>query len=423
MKKSTFNIQPSVGVCVLLQLILLVTHSLPAQNIIGGSTGDPSAVLDLRSSNKGLLLPRMSSEDRSAIANPAEGLLIYNTSLGCVEINLGSSSSPDWACMLALSGRITSLDCDGVVYDGTLTMNVPASGVSASLAYNGGNGGTHIGQTIGSMGISGLTATLIGGSFTSGTGSLVYNITGTPLSSGVASFALSIGGQNCMLNMVVAAAANGDCGAYIAPGVWKQFMCHNLGAVTTADPFVPSWELIGNYYQWGRNPSCFGRDGVDGANPCISPVYGAAGPWGGTTASDNAGVITGWSITAAPDGAWIDDNKTANDPCPVGFRVPTASQLGALADNMLNPRTPVGTWNISNTNYSSGNRFGESLFMPAAGTRNSGDGSLYDRGSLGRYWSSTESSSYAQFLFFVSNHVSLYTADRPDGFSLRCIAE
>ena len=45
------------------------------------------------------------------------------------------------------------------------------------------------------------------------------------------------------------------CGAYVAPGVWKEFDCSNLAAIgkTTYDePFYPSWRLIGGYCQWGR---------------------------------------------------------------------------------------------------------------------------------------------------------------------------
>jgi hypothetical protein len=45
------------------------------------------------------------------------------------------------------------------------------------------------------------------------------------------------------------------CGAYIAPDVWKEFDCYNLaaiGKVTGADPFTPSWELNGGYWQWGH---------------------------------------------------------------------------------------------------------------------------------------------------------------------------
>ncbi|MCE2821587.1 MAG: hypothetical protein LW693_04075, partial [Saprospiraceae bacterium] len=47
--------------------------------------------------------------------------------------------------------------------------------------------------------------------------------------------------------------AKNKCGAYIAPGEWKEFMCYNLGAANPkADPFIPSWEINGGYWQWGQ---------------------------------------------------------------------------------------------------------------------------------------------------------------------------
>ena len=45
-----------------------------------GAPADASAVLDLQSTEKGLLIPRLSSLDRVAITMPATGLLIYNSS-------------------------------------------------------------------------------------------------------------------------------------------------------------------------------------------------------------------------------------------------------------------------------------------------------------------------------------------------------
>jgi uncharacterized protein (TIGR02145 family) len=267
--------------------------------------------------------------------------------------------------------------------------------------------------------VTGLTASVSAGRFSYDTGNISCSITGTPTEEGVATFALSIGGQDCSLSLPVIA----GCGAYVASGVWKEFMCHNLGANTQANPFIPSWELNGNYYQWGRNPTCFGLDGVDGANPCSSPVYGAAGPWGNTAATDNAGPITGWSTTAAADGSWLDGSKTANDPCPTGWRVPTAAQLTNLANNTLNPRMSVGTWTSSSTNYSVGYRFGQSLFLPAASNRSGSNGSLGNRGSNGYYWSSTVSGSNAQNLILLSFFASMNFFDRTIGVSLRCVAE
>ncbi|MDQ0065650.1 hypothetical protein [Chryseobacterium lathyri] len=49
---------------------------------VGTATPDPSALLDLNASNKGLLLPRVtltSTSDITTVPNPAKGLLVYAT--------------------------------------------------------------------------------------------------------------------------------------------------------------------------------------------------------------------------------------------------------------------------------------------------------------------------------------------------------
>jgi hypothetical protein len=47
--------------------------------IIGGTNYDPSAILDIQSTEAGILVPRMSSEERELINSPAEGLFIYDS--------------------------------------------------------------------------------------------------------------------------------------------------------------------------------------------------------------------------------------------------------------------------------------------------------------------------------------------------------
>ena len=56
-----------------------------------GSSPDGSAMLDVSATNKGLLVPRMTTAQRDAIASPAAGLTIYNTSKNCNETYNGSS--------------------------------------------------------------------------------------------------------------------------------------------------------------------------------------------------------------------------------------------------------------------------------------------------------------------------------------------
>jgi hypothetical protein len=48
---------------------------------IGTTKPDQSAALEISSSNKGLLTPRMSLQQRNAIQNPAQGLMVYQTDL------------------------------------------------------------------------------------------------------------------------------------------------------------------------------------------------------------------------------------------------------------------------------------------------------------------------------------------------------
>lgn len=58
--------------------------SLSAQTVIGGSTPDNSAMLDVQGTSRGFLPPRLTSAQRDAISNPAEGLVIYNTETDCL---------------------------------------------------------------------------------------------------------------------------------------------------------------------------------------------------------------------------------------------------------------------------------------------------------------------------------------------------
>ncbi|MEM6699870.1 MAG: hypothetical protein AAF599_15815, partial [Bacteroidota bacterium] len=79
-----------------LTLLLLLIHCalfhvLNAQVGINadGSDPDASAMLDISSSDKGLLIPSMTEEERDLIQSPAEGLMIYNTTDSCFNYYTG----------------------------------------------------------------------------------------------------------------------------------------------------------------------------------------------------------------------------------------------------------------------------------------------------------------------------------------------
>lgn len=64
-----------------LTTVLFSSHIVAQGNVgIGTTTPDNSALLELQSTSKGILIPRMDSLQRESINNPATGLLVYETS-------------------------------------------------------------------------------------------------------------------------------------------------------------------------------------------------------------------------------------------------------------------------------------------------------------------------------------------------------
>jgi hypothetical protein len=71
-----------------------------------GSTAHASAILDVKSINKGVLIPRMTTTQRNAIASPATGLMIYNTSTNTFQFR----NTTSW---VNLNAESTLTDADG----------------------------------------------------------------------------------------------------------------------------------------------------------------------------------------------------------------------------------------------------------------------------------------------------------------------
>lgn len=79
----------------------IAVASLPAQVGINTNNPNASAALDIESTNKGILIPRMTTAQKTAISTPAEGLIVYDTTLKCIAQNAGSTISPAWVCLSA----------------------------------------------------------------------------------------------------------------------------------------------------------------------------------------------------------------------------------------------------------------------------------------------------------------------------------
>ncbi len=82
---------------------LAVTASFSQSVGIGTVTPDPTAILDLSATGKGILVPRMDSVARNAIAGPARGLLVYDSSCRAFFVNRGTADNPDWKQVLSMA--------------------------------------------------------------------------------------------------------------------------------------------------------------------------------------------------------------------------------------------------------------------------------------------------------------------------------
>jgi hypothetical protein len=84
-----------------LLLNMATSPQLFSQNVSINSTGnlpDTSTMLDISSSTKGFLMPRMTTAQQNAIILPAIGLAVFNTALNAFQVNTGTPLSPVWSC-------------------------------------------------------------------------------------------------------------------------------------------------------------------------------------------------------------------------------------------------------------------------------------------------------------------------------------
>ncbi len=107
------NINNSFTILVLTIFVLSlnIAHAQVGINS-NGSNPDNSAVLDVQSSTRGLLAPRMSTAQRDAINNPAAGLIIYNTNTNILELYNGTN----W-------GAVTGENSDGIIIPPSVSTN------------------------------------------------------------------------------------------------------------------------------------------------------------------------------------------------------------------------------------------------------------------------------------------------------------
>lgn len=291
-------------------LLVAMTNTF-AQVGIGTDTPDPTSILDLTSTEKGFLPPRMTKVQRDAISSPAEGLVVYNLDEHC----LNFWNATEWVSVCG--GGVVAQNCG----DDTV-----------SFVYNG------VQTTYG----------------------IVYST------------------------------KTGRC--------WLD---RNLGASQVATSSTDA-AAYGDLFQWGRS--------ADGHQ---SRTSGTTTTQSGTDNPGHGLFISGVS----PDFDWRNPANDdlwqgaggINNPCPSGFRLPTAEELNK--EMMKFPsKNSMGA-------------FDSPLKLTVAGNKHPKFGTVMNEGNNGYYWSSTiqNPGKASRRLMIAPSEAAINFGNRAFGASVRCI--
>lgn len=346
------------------------------------SSPNHSAMLDVSSADKGVLIPRLTNEQRDAIL-PATGLAIYNNTVNAIEFYNG----------LAWYRFSTSL-----IASPTSGTQVPAAtqiiwnwnAVAGATGYKWNTTSDY--ATAADMGnISTKTETAL----VCNTGYTryvwAYNGCGvsSPLTMAQTTSACSACGSSITINHVAGAVAPVSKTVIYGtvtniPGEpTKCWITSNLGADHQAISKTDATEAsAGWYFQFNR------KQGYMHDGSIRTPS-------------------TTWISSISETSIWV----AANDPCTLelgsGWRIPTGTEWGNV--------DATGNWTSANGPWNS------ALKLHEAGSLHYSDGSLQSRGTGGSQWSTDMDSSTNAWLLGFSTGCNINSYNKAFAVSVRCI--
>ena len=100
--------------------------------------------------------------------------------------------------VFVLSASTLAYNCASGVTTGTATAGTAVTGLMFSIPYSGATvGSAYTSQSLASTGVTGLTATLTAGTYTTAAGNLTFTVSGTPSGAGTAVFTIPYDTSNC----------------------------------------------------------------------------------------------------------------------------------------------------------------------------------------------------------------------------------
>jgi len=311
---------------------------------------------------------------------------------------------------------VSSINCTSATIVGEIIKGLPLSDVTVTITYKGGNGKTYVTKSHTYIGVRGLSATLLAGTLANGEGTLVYSISGTPTSSGTASFPIDFGGKYCSISVNVANVSQNPTSGYgsnitdVDGNSYKtvyigtqQWMAENLKTSKYSDgTTIPN---ITEDTQWENNTTgAWAYYNNDAAN---NAKYGKLYNW--------------YAVSKTTNG-----NKNI---CPTGWHVPTDAEWTVLTDYLGGANVAggkmkeVGTINWVNPNTDATNT---SLFTGLPGGYRYSYGDYNAIGNHGYWWSSSEKNTYdAWYRYLGTNYgdANRFYSVKRDGFSVRCLRD
>ena len=319
-------------IILLLMLIHLITF---AQSVAINETGlpaEPTSLLDISSTTKGLLIPRMRTIERVAIVSPAEGLFVYDIDTH----TFWYSTNSIWKEILKTGDGGFTLPYDGVGTDPNKLFSITNTSAATNTTIYGrrlGGSGLGLGLSNAIWGDN-LDGNGVAGTSDSNSGVAGFSNTGIGTSgvslSGPGLYANSVTGFgiSCIsqLNFGLASTSNG----VDKPGV-LGVNGNNTGAGYGVIGLIEN--TTGGAGVWGKNNSIGGNGGLFTIGNINNPDHALKAT---TSGSGAAGYFS--STGLGPSGYFVHNNTSNTNP---GLIVSNTSNGPGLA-----------VWNgAANTNH------------------------------------------------------------------------